>query len=109
MITIQKKALETADDAGEQVAPSVGDSIDLGGVTAKVVADGGHTLDLDIETVGGLPIVDQGAADQAADDADTTAVDDSAISSTVASKTGGEAEQTRLMRAAARIDKRRGL
>ena len=68
MITVPKSALIDADDAGETLSPEVGDSIDLGGVKAKVRAIKGDNYDLDVESVNGAAIEcgkDESAAHEA--------------------------------------------
>lgn len=111
MIKIPKDALSDTDDSGESIAPSVGDSVDLGGVTAKVTAADDDCYSLEVETVGGKPVMGEAADDveeeKEADDDKVEAPDDDGM--TITSKTGNDDERRRLMKAAAKSDARKGL
>lgn len=102
-ITVPKKALENPDDGPDAVPPSEGDMVDLT-VTAKVVADNGDTLDIEIETVGGEPVAGSEADTATADDGS-----DPADAQTVKSNSGNDAERIALMKKVAALDKQRGL
>jgi len=58
MFTVPKKALESPDDTGQSVAPSVGDVVDLGGVQAKVTAEREDSYELSVESVNGSKVQD---------------------------------------------------
>ena len=110
MIKIPKDALSDTDDSGESVAPSVGDSVDLGGVTAKVTAADDDCYSLEVETVGGKPVVaDAVEAEEKADTDDDKVEAPADDGQTITSKTGNDDERRRLLKAAAKSDARKGL
>lgn len=54
-ITIPKSALSDEGEQNEQVAPSVGDQVDLSNVVGMVQAEQGDNLVIEIKSVNGAP------------------------------------------------------
>lgn len=102
MPTIPIDALKQTDDDGKDLAPEVGDVVDLGNASVKVVAIDGDNAEVELASVNGAPCDDgDGADDEGAGD------DDSNMGNAV-DAAGMDAMKKKLMAAAAAEDKQAG-
>lgn len=96
-------ALSQKDDAGESVAPEVGDVVDFGKATAKVTAINGDNADFEIQSINGVPV----KCDPAGDGADEDDGGDEAVENPATGEPMND-EGAALMNAAARQDRKNG-
>lgn len=102
MITVPLAAISAPDDKGESVAPEVGDTVDLGGATAKVISVDGDSVELSMESINGTPIkADDPESDEPGPE-DSAEVDDPRTGEPMS------ADGAKLMRSAAKADRLRG-
>lgn len=97
-------ALSQKDDAGDSVAPEVGDVVDFGKATAKVTAINGDNADFVIQSVNGVPVKCGESGGDAADEDDGP---DEAIENPATGEPM-DSDGAALMNAAARQDRKNG-